>query len=84
MKHQALGQTVSSFAKFNSGVGVLNLIHFHQFPFIHRSITFPFARGKFLIAENKYPKLPQTAAPEGASLLDTVSSLCPVLMSRML
>lgn len=57
--------------------GFFHLINFHQFPYMHRSITFPFARGKFIIAENKCPKLPHTSVPEGVSLLGAASSQMP-------
>lgn len=70
--------------QIQQSLGFFHLINFHRFPYMRRSITFPFARGKSVIAENKCPKLSQTGAPGGVSLLDTVSSLCPVLMSWML
>lgn len=41
---------------------------FHQFLSMLWSITFPYAREKCKIAENKCPELPQSAAPEVGGL----------------
>lgn len=68
MKYQAQGQTISSFTTFNCWFFFSILCIFHQFLSMLWSITFPFAREKCKIAENKCPELPQSAASEGGGL----------------
>lgn len=53
---------------------IFHLMNFHPFRYMHRSITSPFARRKFIIAESKCPKLLHATVPDDVSLLDTVSS----------
>lgn len=59
-------------------LGFLHLINFHQFACMHRSNTFPFDRGKFITAENKFPKLPILLFQKGClfQMLCPLSVLC--------